>query len=174
MAESSLDIYSRLRVRATTFERLLHVFNDLSDRRRVYDEVLDIADEAVPSEAASLLLITGEDGEMTFVAATGPVKDKIRGMKLAAGQGIAGACARDRVPIAVSDVQMEPRFAREVSTALGFETRSLLAVPVLVHGDLAGVLELVNKKGSDDWMRNDVELVERIARVIGTLVNLLG
>jgi len=174
MTDSSLDIYSRLRVRATTLDRLLHVFNDLSDRRRVYDEVLDIADEAVPSEAASLLLITGEDGEMTFVSATGPVAEKIRGMKLPSGVGIAGACARDRVPIAVSDVQSEPRFAKQVSDALGFETRSLLAVPVLVRGDLAGVLELVNKKGSDEWSRHDIELIERVARVIGTLVNLLG
>ncbi len=167
-------LYSRLQVRCSTYERLLHVFTDLSNRGRIFQDVLDIADDAVPSEAASLLLVTGEDGEMTFVAATGPVAEKIKGMKLKAGIGIAGACARDRAPIAVSDVQKEPRFAREVSKALGFETRSLLAVPVIYRGQLAGVMELVNKRGADDWTRWDIELLDRVARVTGTLVNLLG
>jgi GAF domain-containing protein len=171
--EESLDVYSALRVRATAFDRCLHLFGDLSNKKRVYDAILDIANEAVPCEAAGLLLVTAEDGEMTFVAATGPVAEKALGIKLAAGMGIAGACVRDRAPIAVSDVQTDPRFAKAISDALGFTTRSLLAVPILFTGGHAGVIELVNREGSDHWRRQDVEIVERIARVTGTLIDLL-
>jgi GAF domain-containing protein len=169
-----IDQYSRTQIRAAALDRMLHVFSDLSHPDKVFAEVLDIVEEAVPCEAASLLIVTGEDGEMTFVAATGPVAEKIKGMKLKPGIGIAGACARDHLPIPVSDVQKEPRFAKEVSEALGFTTRSLLAIPILFRGDLAGVIELVNKKETDEWTRGEIELIERIARATGSILNLIG
>jgi len=175
MGDQSLTaLYSRHQVRANALDRMLHLFSDLSTPARAFAEVLDIVGEAVPCQASSLLLITGEDGTMSFVAATGPVADKILGLKLPPGKGIAGACANDRHVISVSDVQKDPRFARELSESLGFETCSLLAVPVIHRGDLCGVLEIVNKKGSDDFPRHEVELVERLARATGALVNLMG
>ena len=175
MIDPSLAVLvSRHQVRANALDRMLHVFSDVSDPARCFTEVLDIVGEAVPCEAASLLLVTGEDGTMTFIAATGPVAEKIKGMKLPPGIGIAGACAADRHVISVSDVKSDPRFARELSESLGFETSSLLAVPVVHKGDLCGVIELVNKKGDDTWSRHEIELIERLARAAGALVNLIG
>ncbi len=175
MAEQSLTaLYSRHQVRAAALDRMLHLFSDLSVPERCYAEVLELLGEAVPCQAASLLLVTGEDGTMTFAAATGPVGEKIKGLKLPPSKGIAGACADDRHVISVSDATSDPRFAKELSESLGFETCSLLAVPVLHKGDLCGVIELINKKGSPDWSRHEVELVERIARATGALVSLLG
>ena len=175
MTDPSLTaLYSRHQVRANALDRMLHVFSDLTDPARCFGEVLDIVAEAVPCQASSLLLVTGEDGTMTFAAATGPVAEKIKGMTLPPGKGIAGACAADRRSLSVSDVQADPRFARELSESLGFETCSLLAVPVVHRGDLCGVIELVNKKGSDAFTRHEIELVERLARAAGALVNLIG
>src|SRR5258706_10250678 len=174
MTEETISRFSWVKVQNSVLDRLLHCFSDLSKPSIVFQQLLEASEEAIPCEASSLLLVTGEDGEMTFAAATGPVADKIKGMKLKAGQGIAGACARDRKTLTISDVQREPRFAQEISKALGFQTRSLLPVPILHRGDLAGVLELVNKRQGDDWNRSEVELVERVARVAGTLVNLIG
>lgn len=175
MVDPSLTaLYSRHQVRANALDRMLHLFSDLREPARCFAEVLDIVAEAVPCEASSLLLVTGDDGTMSFVAATGPVAEKIRGLKLPPGKGIAGACATDRHVISVSDVQKDPRFAKELSESLGFETCSLLAVPVLHRGDLCGVVELINKKGAPEWQRHEIELVERIARAAGALVNLIG
>ncbi len=70
----------------------------------------------------------------------------------------------------MSDVANDPRHAAAITKALGFETRSLLAVPV-VHQDRAlGVIELVNKTGSNAFQRHEVELVERIGRTAGDLL----
>ena len=174
MGDSPLDRLSRTQVRAAAYDRLLHCFSDLSKPARIFAEILDIVNEAVPCEAASLLIVTGAARKMLFVAQTGPVAEKIKGIKIAPGQGIAGACAADRISIAVSDVQKEPRFAREISKSLGFETRSLMAVPILFKGDLAGVIELVNKTGGDEWQRHEIELIERLARASASLINLIG
>jgi GAF domain-containing protein len=169
-----MDRLGRTQVRAAAYDRLIHVFSDLSKPDRVFAEILDIVVEAVPCEAASLLLVTGEDGTMTFVAATGPVAEKIKGLKIPPGIGIAGTCAAEHVTIGVSDVQKEPRFAKEISESLGFQTRSLLAVPIVFKGDLGGVVELVNKSGGDDWQRHEIELIERIARGCASVINLIG
>lgn len=175
MSESPMaELYSRLCVREAALDRLLHLFQDLTDPRRVFQDVLAIATDAIPSDAASLFLVTAEDGTLTVVAATGPVADKVKGLKLPPGVGMPGVVARDRRTVAVSDVKKEPVYSRERHSIAGYETTSLIASPLLHKGDLTGVIELVNRKGNPEWMRHEVELLERIARVVGSIVNLIG
>ena len=175
MPESALsDLYHRIRIREAMLDRLLHCFTDLTQPVRTFQEILAIATEAIPADAASLFLVTAEDGTMTIVAATGPVADKVKGMKLPPGIGMPGVVARDRRPIAVSDVKKEPTYSRERHKIAGYETTSLLAVPVLHKGDLTGVLELLNRRGYPDWAAHEIELLERIARAAGAMINLIG
>lgn len=169
-----LELHHRLRLREAALDRLLHLFQDLSDPRRTFQYVLEIVTEAIPADASSLFLVTAEDGTMTAVAATGPVADKVKGMKLPPGIGIPGLVCRDRRSVAVSDVMKEPNYSRERHKIVGYDTTSLLAVPVLFKGDLTGVLEVLNRKESPDWMRHEIELLERIARGVGAIVNLIG
>lgn len=168
------DALTRVQVKSATLERLLHLFSDLTNSKRILDEIVNISADAIPCEAASLLLVDAEGEFLTFVAARGPVADRIKGMKLGAGRGIGGACAADRRTIAVSNVAADPRYAEEVSRKLGFQTRSLLAVPILHKGDILGVIEIVNKRDGDDFPRHEIELLERVARTAGTLLKLCG
>ncbi|MBV8879463.1 MAG: GAF domain-containing protein, partial [Planctomycetaceae bacterium] len=126
-----------------------------------------------PCEASSVFR-ADRKGNLTLVAARGRVADKVVGLKLKKGQGIAGACAQDRRTLPVSDVANDPRHAASITKALGFETRSILAVPI-VHGDKAlGVIELVNKVGSNEFQRHELELVERVGRTAGDLLSRSG
>jgi sigma-B regulation protein RsbU (phosphoserine phosphatase) len=165
--------YARLQARHQAVERLLHLFSDLSDPNRVLQEILDTAMEAVPCEAGSLLLTQGDNGELRFVAARGPVAHKLLGLSIARGVGFAGACARDHASIACSDVRQDPRHAGELSRQIGFEPASLLVAPVLHRGDLLGVIELINKKGGSAFALHEVETVERIGRAAGSLLYLM-
>ncbi|HKS16874.1 MAG TPA: GAF domain-containing protein [Planctomycetota bacterium] len=175
MTETVLtELYHRLRIREAALDRILHLFQDLSNPRRTFQDILEIVTEAIPADASSLFLVTAEDGTMTVVAATGPVADKVKGMKLPPGVGMPGVVARDRRTVAVSDVKKEPNYSRERHKIAGYETTSLLAVPVLYKGDLTGVLEVLNRKDGPEWMRHEVELLERLARGVGSIVNLIG
>ncbi|HEU4339326.1 MAG TPA: GAF domain-containing protein [Planctomycetota bacterium] len=174
MPDALSELYGRLCVRESALDRVLHLFQDLSDPRRTFQDILAIVTEAIPADASSLFLVTAEDGTMTVVAATGPVADKVKGMKLPPGIGMPGVVARDRRSVAVSDVKKEPEFSRERHKIAGYETTSLLAVPVLHKGDLTGVLEVLNRRDSPEWPRHEVELLERIARATGAIVNLIG
>jgi GAF domain-containing protein len=166
-----METVARLSLKSRILERLLCMVGSGAPVERVWSDVLDAAMEAVPSEASSFFLADAKGG-LTIVAARGRVSDKILGLKLKAGAGVAGACLRDRRTIAVSDVSRDPRHAAQLAQALGFETRSLLAAPVTHDGAALGVLEVVNKSGADEFPRHEVELLERIAGTAGDLLAL--
>lgn len=164
-----METVARISLKAKILERLLCMVGSGVAVERVRSDVLDAAMEAVPCEASSFFQADAAGG-LTIVAARGRVSDQVLGLKLKRGAGVAGACLLDRRTIAVSDVTRDPRFAAQVAKALGFATRSLIAVPVLHGGAAWGVVELVNKSGGDEFPRHEVELLERIARTAGDLL----
>lgn len=164
-----MDSAARLSIKNQVLERLLCLFSGPVDADRIQTDVLDIAMVAVPCEASSIFRVENKGG-LTLVAARGRVADKVIGLKLKKGQGIAGACAQDARPLPVSDVGRDPRHAAAITKALGFETRSILAIPVVHQERVLGVIELVNKLGSNEFQRHEVELVERVGRTAGDLL----
>ena len=164
-----MDSAARLSVKNQVLERLLCLFSGPTLVDRLHNDILDIAMVAVPCEASSVFR-RDKKGGLTLVAARGRVAEKVIGLKLKRGQGIAGACAEDARTLPVSDVASDRRHAAAFTKALGFETRSLLAVPVLHQDRVFGVIELVNKTGSNQFQRHEVELVERIGRTAGDLL----
>ncbi len=164
-----MDSAARLSVKNQVLERLLCLFSSEPDAGRLQNDLLDISMVALPCEASSIFR-TDRKGNLTLVAARGRVAEKVVGLKLKKGQGIAGACAKDGRTLPVSDVAHDPRHAAAITQALGFETRSLLAVPMVHQDRVLGVIELVNKLGSNEFQRHELELVERIGRTAGDLL----
>jgi Nif-specific regulatory protein len=168
-----MDSAARLSLKNQVLERLLCLFSGDPDPARLRNDILDIAMIALPCEASSVFR-TDRKGNLTLVAARGRVADKVVGLKLKKGQGIAGACAKDARTLPVSDVAHDPRHAAAITKALGFETRSILAVPIVHQDRVFGVIELVNKQGSNEFQRHELDLVERIGRTAGDLLVRLG
>jgi len=166
-----MESAARLSIRNRVLDRLLCLFGSLAAPERLQADLLDTAMEAVPCEASSYFARTAR-GDLTVTAARGRVSEQLVGLKLKKGQGLAGACANDARVIAVSDVARDRRHAAQVAAALGFETRSLLAAPVVHDGQVYGVIEIVNKTGGDEFQRHEVELLERIGRTAGDLMAL--
>ena len=72
--------------------------------------------------------------------------DEVRPLRLRLGEGIAGTAALKRRPVNVPDVRRDERWQREADIRSGFETRSILAVPMLRRGRLVGVIEVLNHR----------------------------
>ncbi|HZK13230.1 MAG TPA: sensor domain-containing diguanylate cyclase, partial [Desulfobaccales bacterium] len=56
----------------------------------------------------------------------------------------AGTVVQTGKPIFIPDVNQDPRFAARVDVQTGFDTRSIIALPLLVRGAVIGVFEVVN------------------------------
>lgn len=57
-------------------------------------------------------------------------------IRLPIGLGVVGACARDRVPVVITDTRLDYRYVPDVD-----DNRSELAIPLIRRGQLVGVLD---------------------------------
>lgn len=83
-------------------------------------------------------------------------------LQLKPGQGIAGWVAQHGKSAQTGNVNTDARFTREVDNSTGFETQSLLAVPLQAHNTTIGVLELVNKRYGQ-FNESDCVIAETLA-----------
>src|SRR5438105_2402747 len=131
-----------------SLEPLLEVGRLLSselDLAKLLKTVLEMAARVVGAETASLLLLDEKTGELYFHTAL-DLGDKVAGVRLKLGQGIAGSVAKDRKPAIINDAKADPRWSPAMDKSTGFSTRSILAVPLIFQGRLIGVVEAINKR----------------------------
>ena len=133
------------------------------DLEQVLTTVMQEATDVLRVEAASVLLLDDKDKELVLQTVVGARAEKVKGLRLPLGQGIAGWVAREGQPLLVPDVREDPRFYSGIDGATGFVTRSVLAVPLKVKGKVIGVIEAVNKT-EGDFGQTDVELLSSMTQ----------
>ena len=134
------------------------------DLRQVIERLLQQVTDIVGTESASAWLWDEEqDGCLVCWAfsAEGQGPSPID-LRLRPGQGVAGLVAETGQRVIVDNVQDSAQFFPGVDEHLGFQTRSLLAVPLRVRDTVVGVLEVVNKL-SGAFDETDLSLVETLA-----------
>jgi CheY-like chemotaxis protein len=139
------------------------IVNSTLDLSEVLTLVLRYADRLLNSVASTLMLLDENTGELVFTIPTGPKTDKLRELRISAEKGIAGWVAKRGKPVWVSDVREDPRFYPDVDMIFGFETESILCVPVRGKGKLIGVLEVINKKDGTPFTKADSLLLSIFA-----------
>jgi len=125
------------------------------------------------AEAASVILYDENADELYFEVALGDSGDQDRlkrEVRLKMGQGIAGSAAASRTTLNISDAAGDPRFFREADSTSQFQTRNLLAVPMIERNNLIGVLEVVNKIGADTFSPLDVHVMEMFSGIAAAAV----
>jgi signal transduction histidine kinase len=70
----------------------------------------------------------------------------------------------------VTDAQSDPRFFRDADEASQFDTRTLLATPMLDRGELVGVLEVLNKVDGGTFTDFDMRVMEMFSSLAAAAV----
>ncbi len=135
--------------------------------------VLDLAMSKVPCEAGSVLRSDGATADLTFVAARGPkaaaiLKEKL---KLPAGVGFAGFCAAEGVSVAVSDAVKDKRYYPDIGEKVDFTTKSILCAPMMTHGRSFGCMQLINRKGADNFLPHEVGVLAYLSHQAALYLN---
>jgi PAS domain S-box-containing protein len=133
------------------------------DLEHVLTTIIQEATDVLKAEAASVLLLDDEGRELVLETVVGPLSEKMKGLRLPLGQGIAGWVAREGQPLLVPDVREDPRFYSGIDQASGFVTKSVLAVPLKVKGKVIGVIEVVNKT-EGAFGQTDVEFLSSMTQ----------
>ncbi len=99
--------------------------------------------ELCEADGASLLLVDAQTGELYFDTIDGGASAQIERVRLARGRGIAGKVAIEATARLVANVQECPDFEPAVDRRTGFVTGSVVAAPLILGGDILGVLMAV-------------------------------
>ena len=111
----------------------------------------------------SLLLKDQQTGELYFKAAVGAGSESLAGLRIAAGEGIAGWVVQHNQPLLVNDVHADPRFSSRFDKASSFHTKSILCVPLTFKDRTLGVIELVNGEGDGPFGDEDLRILGTVA-----------
>jgi transcriptional regulator with GAF, ATPase, and Fis domain len=96
-------------------------------------------------EAGTLYRLDREMSQLIFEVVLGPHQEALYQQRLPIDRGIAGWVVRNGEPLLIPDVRRDPRFEGMFDHKSGFQTRSVLCVPLVALGEVRGVLQLLNK-----------------------------
>jgi diguanylate cyclase (GGDEF)-like protein len=133
------------------------------DLENVLVLIMDQVSHLLKTQAWSLLLRDEQTGELTFEIAVSPAAEKLKGMKVPAGQGIASWVAEHGEPLVIADVGEDDRFSDQFDRASAFITQSVLCVPVRSKDHILGVIELVNGPNEKIFKHADLQILLTIA-----------
>ncbi len=120
-------------------------------------------EELLHPSSWSLLLREDKGDALVFALARTPHGKRLVGRRLAAGEGIAGWVVKSERTLLIPDVRRDDRFSDRTDRAIGFETRSVIAVPLRTPERVIGVIELVNSLEEREFTDEDVALLEAFA-----------
>lgn len=122
-------------------------------------------------KAWSLLLKDDVTGELEFALVISEVADSLKGVRLPAGQGIAGWVAAHGQSLIIPDVSSDARFSAELDKIHSFTTRSIACIPVKSHEKVFGVIQLINGLDGGAFDEEDEQILTAIADFAGIAIS---
>jgi signal transduction histidine kinase len=130
--------YRRLRV----LYRIANLINSTTEERKILRRVLAEAVRELSATSGSLSLLDGDPPErLHIVVALGANSQFVRDVQVRVGQGVVGRVVQSGQPVRVDDVSKSDFYL-----PLRPEVRSELAVPLVIDGRIAGVLNVDSDK----------------------------
>jgi len=146
------------------YERIIELnrhLNAVLDLPPLLQLIIEAARELTDSEASSILLVDRKSGDLYFEATTVPTKEKLQRVPVPMDSSIAGWVVQHNESVVIEDVEKNDRHFKQAD--IGIITRSLLAVPLSVKGQVIGVLNALNKAEGPSFDEDDVNLLTILA-----------
>lgn len=123
--------------------------------------------------AASCALVQSEGSEIRFIAANGIGASMITGKIMPVERGIAGWVAMTGQSIAIADVSVDARFARDVAEETNYVPTSILAAPLLGEdGEVLGVIEVLDARALNENTGRALDILGLIGSQLAATVRL--
>ncbi len=152
LQSTSLSPESLLRILDVT--RKLAAPFELTD---VLAEIGEAARTVLDAERATVWLNDPETGDLVLIG--GPDQAAVRASR---DRGVLGLTARNGAIVNVRDCRLEPTFDATVDLDYDNDVRSLLSVPLVEHGVLVGVLQVVDR-ADGPFTPEDERIAETLA-----------
>ncbi len=162
-----------LAARLEELNTLIHITQTITaslDLQEVIHLTIQQVHDSWRIEASSLWLLNESSQTLRVLTNVGTAVEELEKIELQLGQGIVGKVVSSGKPIYTNDVAGHEHHYREADEKTGFETRSLLCVPLIFHEKVVGAMQLLNKKDGD-FGEMDLERARAIAAAIAIAVS---
>ena len=157
----------------TSIEDLKEITSTVSSPHEL-DQLLELTIETatrmMDAKASSLLLVDPKKNKLYFKVATGEKKKDVIKYEVEMGQGIAGYVASKGDPLLIPDVSKDPRWHKEISESIGFETQSIACVPMKLKGETIGVVEIIDKADGSAIQEDDIKMLMVFAELAAVAI----
>jgi diguanylate cyclase (GGDEF)-like protein len=140
--------------------KLLTSTHNLDD---ILELIMQKASQLIEARNWSLLLQEPETGELTFSIVKGENKDMLEGVRLKPGDSIASHVTETGVLEIMSNVKGDKRFNVTIDKITGFNTKSIVCVPLNVQGKTLGVIEVINVNDLESFNARDLPILTILA-----------
>ncbi|HZV82417.1 MAG TPA: sensor domain-containing diguanylate cyclase [Geobacteraceae bacterium] len=154
-------------------DTLMEIARTLASPRdigEILEQIMLQVSRLLNPKAWSLLLRDEETGELEFAVVVSEIAEKLKGVRLPRGQGVAGWVADHGEAVIIPDVSRDERFAMEFDKSFSFKTRSLACVPLKCQNKVFGVIELINSLEEREFNQFDMQVLTTIADFAGIAI----
>ena len=136
----------------------------LIDAEVVMAYLLQASAEIIGAPVASLWLWEDSHRQLLVCRATYPANEveALRLYRLDPNTGVAGWVVTHQISAVTRNAYADARFASEIDRQTGFNTQSMLAVPLRLRDEVIGVIEILNKFDAD-FDDEDLAMIETLA-----------
>ena len=139
--------------------------SSVQDLDQLLELIIETATRMMDAKASSLLLLDQKTKKLQFKVATGDKGTDVKQFEIDLGQGIAGHVAETGEPLLIPDVAKDPRWYKEISESIGFQTQSIACVPMKWNGDTIGVVEIIDKADGSSILPKDLKILSVFAEL---------
>jgi len=157
----------RFRDRAELLDFLLEVSSAASetlDLNELMESVASIVRQVIPHELFAILLYSERRQGLRIRYAVGHRREVVQNLVIRLGEGLTGTAAATRKPVLVGDVREDSRYLNAMDAV-----RSELAVPMVLHQKLVGVIDL-QSTAPNAFTEQDRALLQLIASRVAAAV----
>ncbi len=139
--------------------------NSTLELETVLNQIAQSAAEVMQAQASSVLTYHRQTNKLIFSAAVGERGSSLIGKTFDADLGIAGHVLQTGEPANIDDVSINADFFKGIDEQSHFETRGILAAPMIYREEIVGVIEVLNREDNRSFDQNDMELIKVFANL---------
>ena len=152
----SVDMSNQLR----SFFDISFTLSKSESLQRLLSDIMKNAKSTIDADRASLFLYDENANELSTFIADGMEKMP---NTLPVDTGITGMVLKSKEGVYVNDAYSHPQFNKSIDALTGYQTKSVLCVPIISAEDkLLGLVEMVNKKNGE-FMKRDIHILTAFA-----------
>lgn len=138
------------------------VFNSDLDVDGVLEQVMDTVVQLTGAERGFVLLSDPESGELEFRTARGIDREQLNRDDFTVSRTIINEVQQTGLPVRTESARDDPRYGKHESV-VGYQLRSILAVPLKVQDELIGVVYCDNRVLSGLFRDHELQLLAAFA-----------